>query len=80
MRYEVVFHPDHADPPFTLWLSELEGSNPSLALKQNLSDVMTIAQRIARQHFGADIFTEEELKDQIHVIDESGRWFAAENL
>ena len=79
MRYEIVFHPDHADPPFTLWLIEVEGPNPELALRRNLGEVIASARSTAREYFGADIFTPKQLKDQIHVIGES-RWLAAKDL
>jgi len=79
MRYQTVFHLDHADPPISLWLIEVEGPTAELALKQNLREAIVAAGRTARDLFGADIFTQEELENQIHVIGEDGRWFAAED-
>jgi len=80
MRYQTVFHLDHADPPISLWLIEVEGPAAELALKQNLREAIAAAGRTARGYFGADIFTPEELTNQIHIIGEGGRWFAAEDL
>ena len=80
MRYQTVFHLDHADPSISLWLIEVEGPTLELALKQNLRQAIVAAESAAREYFGADIFTQEELGNQIHIIDEDGRWFAAEDL
>jgi hypothetical protein len=80
MRYQTVLHLEHADPPLTLWLIEVEGQNAELALKRNLSEAIAVARKTARDYFGADIFTEEELQNQVHIIGESGRWLAAEDL
>ncbi|MGH2522091.1 MAG: hypothetical protein ACRDH2_06265 [Anaerolineales bacterium] len=80
MLYQAVFHPDHADPPFTLWLIEIEGPNPTFALKWNLRQVMGAAKSAAREYFGADLFTQEELQNQIHVVDENEDWFAAKDM
>jgi hypothetical protein len=79
MLYQVVFQLDHADPPNSFWLIEVEGPNLGLALKQNLRQVMAAAEKTAREYFGADIFTQEELRNQIHLVDKDGRWFAAED-
>ena len=79
MRYQTVFHLDHADPPVSLWLIGVEGPTAELALKQNLEHAIVAARRKARDYFGADIFTQEELRNQIHFVDKDGRWFAAED-
>jgi hypothetical protein len=78
--FQTVLHLEHADPPLTFWLIEIEEQSAKLALKRNLSDAIVVARRAARDYFGADILTEEEIKNQLHTIDEGGRWFAAEDL
>ena len=80
MLYQTIFHPDHADPPFTLELVEVEGANPRLALKWNLDEVVASAQEVCRDYFGTDIFTRNELASQIFIIDDNGRWLSAEDL
>ncbi len=80
MLYQTVLHLEHADPPLSFWLIEIEDQNAELALKRNLRDAIAVARRTARDYFGADLFTEEEIRNQIHAIGEGGRWFAAEDL
>jgi hypothetical protein len=78
--YQAVFHADHADPPLTLCLIEVEGRNAREALKENLDKVVASAQEVCQDYFGAEIFTTDELVSQIHIIAGNGRWFAAEDL
>ena len=67
-RYHAVFQPARAQPPFVLWLIEIEGHSAEDALKANLERVTASARAVCLDYFGAEIFSREELLSQIRVI------------
>jgi hypothetical protein len=80
MSYQTIFHPNDADPPFTLMLLEIEGQSPESALTQHLEAVVDAAHRACVEYFGAELFTRDELIRQIYVVDREGRWHAAREV
>lgn len=80
MRYQTLFHPERADPAFTLMLMEIEGHSPEQALARHLDAVMAVAHRECVGYFGADLFTRDELMRQVYVVDKNGHWHSAREV